>query len=59
MTIGELRDHLAKYTGEGKDDTPVVVAGKDWNPITESDEIAEILFIERKDGTSTVVIQTG
>lgn len=58
MTISELRDHLAKYCGEGKGDAPLLVCDMRDNPINNIVEIDDILFMEWKDGECRVVLQT-
>ena len=58
MTISELRDYLARYVGEGKGDTRVAYANKSWNPVTESEDITNALFIEDKNGNCVIVLQT-
>jgi hypothetical protein len=59
MTISEMRDYLAKYTGDGKGDAPILVCDKRDNPLTDGICIADAVFIECKDGGYMVVIQTG
>lgn len=59
MTVNELRDYLAKYTGEGKGDALVLTCDKRDNPITDSMCIADAIFVEHKDGDCMVVLQTG
>ena len=58
MTISELRYYLARYVGEGKGDTRVAYANKGWNPITESEDITNAVFIEDKNGNCVIVLQT-
>lgn len=58
MTVYELKTYLDKYSSNGYSDAPVFTANKEWNPVTDGDDIGEILFIERKDGTAMVVLQT-
>ena len=59
MTISEIRDYLARYVGEGKGDSPLLVCGKRDNPLTDSMCIEDAVFIENKDGEYMVVLQTG
>jgi hypothetical protein len=58
MTINELRDYLAKFTGEGKGDAVVRIANKEWNPLTESEDIVDAIFMEQKNGDAIVVLQS-
>lgn len=59
MTISEIRDYLAKYCGDGKGDSLVLVCDQRYNPITDSVCIADAVFIESKNGDCFVVLQTG
>lgn len=58
MTIHELKDYLAKYTGEGKGDSLVVVCDKRDNPATDGSCIVDTVFLEWKDGDCRVVLMT-
>ena len=60
MTIQELRDYLAKYTGEGKGDFEVVTCDYMGNPISTNDVcgIKDVLFIESMNGDSYIVLAT-
>ena len=58
MTVNELKDYLAKYTGEGKGDALVLTCDKRDNPITDGMCIADAIFVEHKDGDCMVVLQT-
>ena len=58
MTVSELRDYLAKYTGEGKGDTTVLICDMRDNPLTSGMEIKDAVFLEWQDGDTTLVIQT-
>lgn len=57
MTIQELRDYLAKYTGEGNGDLDVVTCDHRDNPIMANDvnETKDVLFIESMNGDSYIV----
>lgn len=57
MTVQELKDYLAKYTGEGKGDTPVVICRMSDNPLDVGKEIEDIVFQEWMDGDCTLVVQ--
>ena len=59
MTIAELRDYLAKYIGEGKGDTTVLVCRMSDNPLEVCKNIEDIVFQEWMDGDCTLVIQIG
>ena len=58
MTVCDLLAYLTHLTDHGKGDAIVTVANKNWNPIKESDDIADCLLIEHKDGCALVVLQT-
>lgn len=60
MTIQELRDYLAKYTGDGKGCFEVVVCDYRDNPISANDVngIKDVLFIESMNGDSYIVLAT-
>lgn len=58
MTISELRDYLAKYTGEGKGDAMVLICDMRDNPLENGTEIKDAVFLEWKDGECSLVLQT-
>ena len=58
MTVNELRDFLAKYTGEGKGDALVTVCHSLENPLTDSLLIKDVVFLETKNGNCEIVLQT-
>ena len=58
MTISEIRDYLAKFCGEGKGDTPVLVCDIRDNPQNDGAPIADIVLIETRSGDCKVVLQT-
>jgi hypothetical protein len=59
MTINELRDYLAKYTGEGKGNTLVTACDKRDNPTADGMAVTDALFIEWKDGGCQLILQIG
>lgn len=59
MTAYELSDYLQHFIDEGKGDVPVLVANKEWNPVTDGDRIDNAIFMEWKDGDCIVVLQYG
>ena len=58
MTINELRDYLAKYTGEGNGDAQVLICDMRDNPLTSGTEIKDAVFLEWKDGDCSLILQT-
>lgn len=58
MTVNELINYLLHYADKGNHGSVVVVANKSWNPITEADNIADVVFIETKSGDVRIVLQT-
>lgn len=58
MTVDELKDYLIRLSDNGNGSALVTVANKNWNPITEGDDIVNALVIEWKDAESIVVLQT-
>lgn len=58
MTISELRDFLAQYTGEGKGDAPVTVCDSRDNPMSDMMPITDIAFIETRGGDRKIVLLT-
>lgn len=58
MTVNELRDYLAKYTGEGKGDATVLICDMRDNPLTDGTPIKDAAFIEWKAGDTVIIIQT-
>ena len=58
MTINELRDYLAKYTGEGKGDSAVFICDMRDNPLENGTEIEDAVFLEWKNGECSLVLQT-
>ena len=59
MTISELRDYLAKYTGDGKGEAPVLVCRMSDNPLEVGKEIMDIVFMEWQGGDCSIVLQIG
>lgn len=59
MTISELRDYLAKYTGEGKGDSPVLICRMADNPLEVGKEIEDSVFMEWSNGECCLVLQIG
>ena len=59
MTINQLKDYLAKYTGEGNGDATVLICGMRDNPLEASKEIKDCVFLEWYDGECGLVIQIG
>ena len=57
MTINELRDYLAKYTGGGNGDAPVLICYIRDNPLTSGMEIKDAVFLEWKEGDCSLVLQ--
>lgn len=57
MTVNELIGYLTSLADHGKGKAIVVAANKSWNPITESDDIADAVLLEWKDAESRVVLQ--
>jgi len=57
MTVNELRDYLAKYTGEGKGNAPVRICYEEDNPIDDGHELIDAVAIEKKNGEFFVVLQ--
>ena len=59
MTACELMVYLQHYVANGNGDVPVLVANKEWNPITDGDSIDNAIFMEWKAGDGMVVLQYG
>ena len=59
MTAYELRDYLQHFIDHEKGDVPVLVANKEWNPVTDGDCIDNAIFMEWKAGDCMVVLQYG
>ena len=57
MTVNELIGYLTRLADHGKGNATVAVANKSWNPITESEDIADAVLFEWKDAESKVVLQ--
>ena len=58
MTINELKDYLAKYTGEGKGDATVLICDMRDNPLTGGEEIIDAVFLEWNEGDCSLVLRT-
>lgn len=58
MTVDELKDYLTKLSDNGNGVASVTVANKSWNPITDRDDIVNVLTISWQSGGSVVVLQT-
>lgn len=56
MTISELIKHLNEYDISGKGDASVLIANKNWHPITEADDVVDVLFIESYKGVQSLVL---
>ncbi len=57
MSVNELRDYLAKYTGEGKGNAPVRICYEGDNPVDDGHELIDAVAIEKKNGEFFVVLQ--
>ena len=57
MTVNELRDYLAKYTGEGRGNAFVRIFYEGDNPIDDGHELIDAVAIEKKSGEFFVVLQ--
>lgn len=57
MTVDELRDYLAKFTGDGKGEISLRICGFSENPLQDTTEIVNVLLIDSKKDGCCIVLQ--